>query len=274
MPSSHSGLTNLNKLSAEANKPDDAPTNASKKSPEEGGKAAREPWPLGRFVKQALFFQRPSLRKTLKRVLPAGKKYSPSAAVTEKERVLFTSAAGGKSEWVRQWGALDDVVMGGVSESSLQLVPGAAEEPTGARLAAVFSGVVKTANNGGFASVRTRNFTPRLNLSGAQGLRLRVKGDGNRYKFILRDDPGWDSANFGFSFDTVAGEWITVDAPADQFVANFRSEKMRTDAPIQLDRIVSMQLMLSKFEYGGELNPNFTPGAFSLVIDKISVLPR
>jgi Complex I intermediate-associated protein 30 (CIA30) len=49
------------------------------------------------------------------------------------------------------WGSLDDVVMGGVSESGLYLSPGSG--PDGCD-AAVFSGNVSTDNNGGFASVR------------------------------------------------------------------------------------------------------------------------
>ncbi|XP_042515344.1 uncharacterized protein LOC122089711 [Macadamia integrifolia] len=51
------------------------------------------------------------------------------------------------------WGALDDVVMGGVSRSTFQVDPTGGENggPTG-----LFKGVVSTANNGGFTSIRTR----------------------------------------------------------------------------------------------------------------------
>lgn len=72
--------------------------------------------------------------------------------------------------------------MGGVSESSLRLVQGVGEagEP-----AAVFSGEVKTSNSGGFVSIRTRNMSPPLDLSSYNAIRLRVKGDGNRYKFSM-----------------------------------------------------------------------------------------
>ena len=45
-----------------------------------------------------------------------------------------------------EWGSLDDVVMGGVSESSFARMQSGRE--------AVFSGRVSAANNGGFASVR------------------------------------------------------------------------------------------------------------------------
>ena len=48
------------------------------------------------------------------------------------------------------WGPLDDVVMGGVSESGFAVVSNAGEngQPAG-----IFSGLVSSSNNGGFASV-------------------------------------------------------------------------------------------------------------------------
>lgn len=82
-------------------------------------------------------------------------------------------------------------VMGGVSESTLRVVPGAGETVEGSGggggigAAAVFSGEVCTSNSGGFVSVRTRNISPPLDLSAYDALRLRVKGDGNRYKFSM-----------------------------------------------------------------------------------------
>ncbi|MHC5832301.1 MAG: CIA30 family protein, partial [Nostoc sp.] len=96
--------------------------------------------------------------------------------------------------------ALDDVVMGGVSASNIQLVENTA----------LFAGNVSTANSGGFASVRTKNFDPPFNLSDYQGVKLRVKGDGQRYKIFLRTDTKWDGIGYSYSFDTVANTWIDV----------------------------------------------------------------
>jgi hypothetical protein len=56
----------------------------------------------------------------------------------------------------------------------------------------LFAGNVTSANNGGFVSVRTRNLQPPLDLSAYEGLELRLKGDGQRYKLIVRIDPAWD----------------------------------------------------------------------------------
>jgi Complex I intermediate-associated protein 30 (CIA30) len=157
------------------------------------------------------------------------------------------------------WGAVDDVVMGGVSESGIRLRAGAA----------VFSGNVSTENSGGFASVRTRNFDPSLNLSNYKGIELRVKGDGQRYKLFVRTEEKWDGVGYAHSFDTVADEWMTIQVPFQDLVPIFRAKTV-SDAPLDTTQICSFQLMLSKFEYDRALNPRFTPGLFSLEIESIS----
>ncbi len=160
------------------------------------------------------------------------------------------------------WGAVDDVVMGGVSSSGLSWVPGGF---------ARFSGTVSTANSGGFSSVRSRNFDPAFNLSDWQGLRLRLRGDGQRYKVILRDTDAWDSPAHTFSVDTQADTWQTVDIPFDQLIPTFRAKTIPNGTPLNLGHVTALQLMLSKFEYDGSLNPHFQPGPFSLDIESVSV---
>jgi hypothetical protein len=157
------------------------------------------------------------------------------------------------------WGALDDVVMGGVSQSQLTLAEGVAR----------FTGVVSTDNSGGFASIRTRNFDPPLNLSGFQGLVLRVRADGQRYKFFLRDSPGWDAIAYGYAFNTTAGEWLSIPIPFSQLTPVFRAKRQPQAPALNPATICSCQLMLSKFEYDRELNPHFKPGSFYLDIATI-----
>jgi uncharacterized protein YbjT (DUF2867 family) len=165
------------------------------------------------------------------------------------------------SDLAEIWGALDDVVMGGVSQSGIRFTDGGA----------LFSGVVSTANSGGFASVRTRNFDPPLNLSDADGVELRVKGDGDRYKFMLRSETQWDGIAYCYSFDTVKDDWITVRIAFADLVPVFRAKTVPEAGAIDSSRITALQLMLSKFEYDGALNPNFTPGSFQLQIESIQV---
>jgi uncharacterized protein YbjT (DUF2867 family) len=167
------------------------------------------------------------------------------------------------------WGALDDIVMGGVSESSIRLTDNTA----------LFTGNVSTANSGGFASVRTRNFDPPIDLTGFSGIQLRVKGDGQRYKFIIRSEAKWDGIGYCYSFDTVYNIWITVTIPLDKLIPVFRAKTVNSGAKLDTSHIYSFQLMLSKFEYDGALNPKFTPGIFQLQLESVAAcdgiaLPR
>lgn len=157
------------------------------------------------------------------------------------------------------WGVLDDVVMGGVSESSIRLADNTA----------LFTGNVSTANSGGFASVRTRNFDPPKNLAGYNGIEMRVKGDGKRYKLILRCESKWDGVGYCYSFDTVYNIWITVRIPFEDLIPVFRAKTIKDGKPFDSTQLYSVQLMLSKFEYDRALNPKFSPGFFQLQVEYI-----
>ncbi|KAK9227540.1 hypothetical protein WN943_012593 [Citrus x changshan-huyou] len=164
------------------------------------------------------------------------------------------------------WGALDDVVMGGVSESTFQIDRTGGENgaPTG-----LFKGVVSTANNGGFTSIRTRNFAEPEDLSAYDGLELRLKGDGRRYKFIVRTSSDWDTVGYTASFDTVEGQWQSIRLPFSSLRPIFRARTVLDAPPFDPSNIVSLQLMFSKFEYDGKLNPTFVEGAFQLPVSSI-----
>ncbi|KAG1663530.1 hypothetical protein FOA52_003158 [Chlamydomonas sp. UWO 241] len=170
------------------------------------------------------------------------------------------------------WGALDDVVMGGVSASEIVpvLEAGEGESDGTSTSAMVFRGTVSTSNSGGFASVRCRNFDPALDISGYDGIEMRLKGDGQRYKLSLLTAPGWLSTAYCHSFSTVPGEWQTVRVPLGGFVPVSRAKTLKDGAPLDTTSLFSVQLTLSKFEYDGALNPEFRAGEFSLPIARIS----
>lgn len=180
---------------------------------------------------------------------------------TSEEYPLFDFRIADTEALREVWGAVDDIVMGGVSASGVSLLPGYAR----------FSGNVSTANSGGFASVRTRNFDPPFNLYGWQGVRLVLRGDGQRYKVILRNSSSWDSRAYCYSVDTTPDEWLVTDIPFSAFIATFRAKTQPTAPPLDPTSICSFQLMLSKFEYDGEKNPHFRPGAFSLDVRSLGV---
>ena len=164
------------------------------------------------------------------------------------------------SEQARLWGAVNDGVMGGVSQSQLQLKSDKA----------IFTGIVSTANNGGFASVRSQNYQPPLDLGEYQGIELKVTGDGKRYKFITRCEGAWDGVSYCASFDTVYNLATTVRIPFAQLRPVVRAKTYTPAGKFNPAQLYSLQLMLSKFEYDGELNATFEPGEFSLEIASIS----
>lgn len=159
-----------------------------------------------------------------------------------------------------QWGPLDDVVMGGVSESNLRVENGEL----------VFSGFVSTNNSGGFVSARTVTFDTPMDLSTYDGIDLRVKGDGQSFKLIIRCNPNWDGISHCYTFPTEKETWEEVRVPFSEFNTVFRSKALKGGQALDPKRIFAFQIMLSKFEYDGDLNPTFKPGAFQLRIDSLS----
>ena len=202
----------------------------------------------------------------VKNLVQAATGHFDTAPGSEKLVVDFTNPS---DDLKNTWGAVDDVVMGGVSESNIRLVDDTA----------LFAGNVSTQNSGGFASVRTKNFDPPFNLTGYEGVELRVRGDGKRYKFIIRTETKWDGTAYSYSFDTVSNSWMSVRIPFALLTPVFRAKTLKDSAPIDSSNICSFQLMLSKFEYDGELNPKFEPGGFALQVESIkayggATLPR
>ncbi len=217
----------------------------------------RQPWNVGRFMQTLTYFEVLPVISWFQKMLPA---FTPPAPPQLQAGLIFDFRQPMK-DLDQTWGVLDDVVMGGASTSSLQL-----QDET-----ALFSGTVTTANSGGFASVRTRNFEPPLDLSNHTGIELQVKGDGQRYKFLMRDEDSWDSVAYAYSFDTTADQWKTVQIPFTEMTAVFRAKTVPDASPINQKQIRSLQLMLSKFEYNGQLNPSFQPGEFRLCVQTIGV---
>ncbi|MBE9221302.1 CIA30 family protein [Cyanobacterium stanieri LEGE 03274] len=181
-----------------------------------------------------------------------------NTTLTPEETLLF-DFHNTTEEIKNLWGAVDDIVMGGVSQSSLKID----------NQKVIFSGMVSTANNGGFASVRTKNFTKPWDLSNYQGIRLKVRGDGKRYKFITRCEGKWDGLSYCYSFDTDGNDNI-IDIKFTDLIPVFRAKTVPEADKFDSSQMYSMQLMLSKFEYDGDYNPTFEAGSFALEIESIS----
>ncbi|MDT9546047.1 MAG: CIA30 family protein [Chlorobium sp.] len=142
----------------------------------------------------------------------------------------------------QQWFSVSDKVMGGVSESLFFR----RDDGIG-----VFQGVLSTANGGGFAAVRT--LLGERDFSGFSGIGLRVKGDGRRYSFRIRNDDQYDGIVYRYEFDTVAGRWLEIDLPFSGFTASFRGRTIDDAAPLDLSSIVQIGFMVSKEKSGAYL---------------------
>jgi hypothetical protein len=159
---------------------------------------------------------------------------------------LFTTA-----DSVTAWQSVDDRVMGGCSTSSLRY------DPTGH---AIFEGVVKADNNGGFASVRTHAMD--LGVKSANAYVLSVNGDGKRYKFNLRMGDSFDGVVYQAAFLAPTGVWTFVDLPVSQFTATFRGRPV-PDAP-GLDPALVRQI--------GLMISDRQMGVFSLKVRSIGIV--
>jgi monofunctional biosynthetic peptidoglycan transglycosylase len=140
---------------------------------------------------------------------------------------------------IAQWGPVDDVVMGGVSSSTVR----ASDEGT-----AVFSGEVSLENNGGFASVRSR---PRdWELAGMRGLALRVRGDGKSYKLGARTDGAFDGVTWQATFETVAGQWTTVRLAFEDMQPRWRGRQVADAGPLRPETVRTLGLLISDKQEG------------------------
>jgi hypothetical protein len=106
------------------------------------------------------------------------------------------------------WEYLADTVMGGVSQGGARMEDGVLR----------LTGTVSTANRGGFIQARTP--LPDGLPEGATGLRLRVRGNGERYFVHLRTTRTllpWQFYQAGF--DT-GPDWAEVTIPLSEFRAS------------------------------------------------------
>jgi len=137
-----------------------------------------------------------------------------------------------------RWRAINDAVMGGISEGHLQ-----AEDGVGA-----FSGEISLENNGGFASVRRE--PEAFDLGGQAGLVLHVRGDGRRYQLRLHTDQLFDGAAYRALFQPPVGEWQHVALPWDAFEAVFRGRRLDDAPSLDPAAIQQVGLMLADRQAG------------------------
>lgn len=138
-----------------------------------------------------------------------------------------------------RWTSVNDVVMGGVSDSLMQV----SEEGTG-----IFTGHLSLENNGGFASVRAP--LPENDFTGFNGIMLRVNGDGKHYSFRVRTDMMFDGVFYRQEFGTAAGEWMEVKLLFSEFQPSFRGRIISDVPPLDPSRIFQIGFLISEKQEG------------------------
>lgn len=216
----------------------------------------KKPWELGRFFKTLVFYDALPVVPTIKKLFSGGSKASQSLKSLTKGFVLWSPTKKG----ILQFGPLDDVVMGGASKSDLA---------PGTEFDGKWTGFTTSANSGGFAGIRCKLLDPPLDATQCTGIEIKLTGDGQRYKFIARDDTDWNGIAWSYSFDTKANKPIKVQIPFQKLRPTRFAKTMPGITSFNKKTLRGIQLSLSKFEYDGGFNPLFTEGSFSLIVDEI-----
>lgn len=137
-----------------------------------------------------------------------------------------------------KWYDISDPVMGGISSSEM-----VAEDGAG-----VFQGVVSLEHSGGFASVRSAE--GHYDLSGYDGLTVRVRGDGKRYGLRLRISEAFDGVNYQVDFTPAAGTWLDMKLPFAGFRPVFRGRPVAGHPPLDPATIKTFGLIIAGRQEG------------------------
>ena len=106
-----------------------------------------------------------------------------------------------------RWRVVVDGVMGGLSTGRVGVTD---------RGTLRFTGDLSLENNGGFSQIRGRS--PRGAFAGADGVSIRVKGDGRVYIFDLRaSNARMRAGSYQREFLTTADEWVDLRLSFDDF---------------------------------------------------------
>ncbi|TVP43355.1 MAG: CIA30 family protein [Halomonas sp.] len=151
-----------------------------------------------------------------------------------------------------RWFAVDDGVMGGISQSTFSVADGEGR----------FHGEVSLENGGGFASVRREpdGFEP--TIADAKGIALTVLGDGRTYQLRLKSTSLNDASAYRVKFTPSQDNWETLHFPWHVFEA-VRRGTLLSDAP---------PIVPSNIHQVGFLIADRTAGPFCLQVSKVEVL--
>ncbi|SDM62457.1 monofunctional biosynthetic peptidoglycan transglycosylase [Franzmannia pantelleriensis] len=151
---------------------------------------------------------------------------------------------------IPRWHAINDDVMGGVSQGAMHEAEGIG----------VFAGELTLTNGGGFASAR-REREP-MRLSDYAGVVVRARGDGRTYQLRLYTHQLTDGGAYRALVHPPAGEWQRIALPWHAFEAIQRGRLLENAPPLAPDDIQQLGLLIA----------DRRDGAFRLEIARIETL--
>ena len=134
----------------------------------------------------------------------------------------------------QKWQAVNDGVMGGVSDGRFRI--------TGEKTLEFF-GTLSLENNGGFASVRTKPAD--LNIKANDTIIVRVKGDGREYVLNLYTKSRRMAFSYRAPLPTTKDEWTEVKVPLAEFIPTAFGRRVQGMGPVEPDQINGLGFMLS-----------------------------
>jgi NADH dehydrogenase [ubiquinone] 1 alpha subcomplex assembly factor 1 len=163
--------------------------------------------------------------------------FSSQVATEEALRPLLDFAG---PEAAQKWQAVNDGVMGGVSDGRFKIT----DEKT-----LKFFGTLSLENNGGFASVRTKPTD--LDLKAGDTLVVRVKGDGREYMLNLYTNSRRRAFSYRAPLPTTKDEWAEVKVPLEHFIPTAFGRRVQGMGPVEPSQINGLGFMLADKKPGG-----------------------
>jgi NADH dehydrogenase [ubiquinone] 1 alpha subcomplex assembly factor 1 len=172
---------------------------------------------------------------------------SAQVATEEALRPVLDFAA---PDTAQKWQAVNDGVMGGVSDGRFRIT---------AEKTLEFAGTLSLENNGGFASVRTKPTD--LDIKAGDTIVLRVKGDGREYVLNLYTKSRRMAFSYRAPLPTAKDEWTEVTVPLEDFIPTAFGRRVQGMGPVEPDQINGLGFMLSDKK----------PGKFQMQVEWVKV---
>jgi NADH dehydrogenase [ubiquinone] 1 alpha subcomplex assembly factor 1 len=169
-------------------------------------------------------------------------------ATVESLRPLFEFVG---PEAGQQWQAVNDGVMGGVSDGRFRITADNTLE---------FFGTLSLENNGGFASVRSK--PAELGIKAGDAIVVRVKGDGREYVLNLYTTSRRMAFSYRAPLPTARDQWVEVRVPLEDFIPTAFGRRVQGMGPVEPGQINGLGFMLSDKK----------PGRFQMQVESVGVL--